>query len=327
VQTAAAGSTNDVATNLENLHKKVMGGAAAQADTLGGKFASLKAHMENLAESAGQKVGPIMAAVGPVMLGMGSIISSNLIPNLAKGVVSVVGWAASTVASAATAAAGWVADMAVMVASSIASAAAMIVPFLPLIATVAAIGVAAYLLYRNWDTVWGFIKQIAADAWRWITDHIQWIALAFGPLGIAADLLLTHWHGIWDGIQSAVQAVWDFLKRAFDDIVGIFRTAIDTITHLPGIGLLKDVLGGGASVLHTLHIPGFAAGGVVPGAAGVPMLAVVHGGETVTPAGRTGMSFGDVIIHINNPDPTATAVAVRDELVRLGRSNGTTPGL
>jgi hypothetical protein len=39
-------------------------------------------------------------------------------------------------------------------------------------------------------------------------------------------------------------------------------------------------------------IPGFASGGVVPGSAGSPMLAMVHGGETITPAGGGGGGGG-----------------------------------
>ncbi len=44
----------------------------------------------------------------------------------------------------------------------------------------------------------------------------------------------------------------------------------------------------GAGILGKLHVPGFAEGGLVPGALGSPMLAMVHGGETVIPAGRIG---------------------------------------
>lgn len=45
-------------------------------------------------------------------------------------------------------------------------------------------------------------------------------------------------------------------------------------------------------------IPGFALGGVVPGPIGAPTLAVVHGGETITPPGQAG---DGVTIVLNNP--------------------------
>jgi len=223
-QTAANTSTDDVAKNLENLHKKVMGGAAAQADTLGGKINSLKAHMENLAEAAGKKVGPALAVAGPIMAGLGPILTSNLIPNLAKSVVSEEGWAASTVGSAVTAAAGWVASMAAMVASSIASAAAMIAPFLPLILTVAAIGIAAWELYQHWDEVWGFIKGVVVGVFNWLKDNWPLVlAILTGPIGLAVLAIVDH----WDKIKNGFTAVKDWIADRVGDIVGFF-------TGLPG---------------------------------------------------------------------------------------------
>jgi hypothetical protein len=223
-QTAMNTSTDDVAKNLENLHKKVMGGAAAQADTLGGKFAFLKAHMENMAEAAGQKVGPALAVAGPLLMGMGAMLESNLIPNLAKGVVGAVGWAASMVASVASAAAAWIADMAVMVASAIASAAAMIVPFLPLILTIGAIGIAAYELYQHWDEVWGFIKGIVVGVFNWLKDNWPLVlAILTGPIGLAVLAIVDH----WDTIKAGFSAVKDWISDRIDDIVGFF-------TGLPG---------------------------------------------------------------------------------------------
>lgn len=71
---------------------------------------------------------------------------------------------------------------------------------------------------------------------------------------------------------------------------------------------------------------GFADGGVVPGPIGAAQWAVVHGGETVTPPGQ---SSGQVIINIygNGRDDQELALVIRDELVRMGKSNGSSPGL
>ena len=42
----------------------------------------------------------------------------------------------------------------------------------------------------------------------------------------------------------------------------------------------------GGRYAYSSNLPGFASGGVVPGPLGAPQLAVVHGGETIIPAGR-----------------------------------------
>jgi hypothetical protein len=71
------------------------------------------------------------------------------------------------------------------------------------------------------------------------------------------------------------------------------KAAIDALTRSirEANALIKSFNAGtlGANVrrdLGKLGIPGFASGGVVPGPIGAPMLAVVHGGETITPPGN-----------------------------------------
>ncbi|HEV7536760.1 MAG TPA: hypothetical protein VGP90_14060, partial [Acidimicrobiia bacterium] len=272
-QTAAAGSTDNVAVNLENLHKKVMGEAVAQSDTFGGHLASLKAHMENLAEAAGQKVGPALAIAGPIMAGLGPILTGGLIPALASGVVSAAEWAASMIASAVAAAASWVASMAVMVASAIASAAAMIAPFLPLILTIAAIGVAAYELYQHWDQVWGFIKGIIEGVWNWIKDH--WpllLAILTGPIGLAVGQIIGHWDTIVsfvEGIPGKLAAVgskmwsWivDGLRAALNTMIELWNSVDLKVpkVHIPG----TNVDFGGFDLIP--DFPKLATGGIVTG--------------------------------------------------------------
>ncbi len=53
--------------------------------------------------------------------------------------------------------------------------------------------------------------------------------------------------------------------------------------HLAGVSAFDVIKAGGVG-----NIGSFASGGIVPGPIGQAQLAVVHGGETITPAGRTG---------------------------------------
>jgi TP901 family phage tail tape measure protein len=218
---------------------------------------------------------------------------------LVESAVSAAVWSASILAASAAAVAGWLVDMAVMVASSIASAAAIILPFLPLIVTIGAIGIAAYELYTHWDQVWGFIKQIASDVWDFLKGVFD--ALVQGGLWVIkteVQGLETVWSAVWSGIQSAVSGVWGFLKGIFDDIVqgglwvvkteiqgfetvwntvwngiqstvsavwsvisGIFGSISGAISGVMGaIGSIASAASGVGSVLGALHIPGFAGG-------------------------------------------------------------------
>lgn len=327
-QGSMAGATDSVATNLDKLQGKVMGSAQAQSDTLAGKFASLKAHMENMAEAVGQKVGPALTIAGPLIMGMGSMLESNLIPNLAKGVVSAVTWSASMVASAATAAAGWVADMAVMVASSIASAAAMIAPFLPLIVTIGAIGIAAYELYTHWDTVWGFIKGIIEGVWNWIKDH--WpllLEILTGPVGIAVGQIIGHWDtivsfvkGIPGKLAGVGEQMWgwivDSLRAALNTMIDLWNSVDLKVpkVHIPG----TDVDFGGFDLIP--DFPKLATGGLVTGGG----LAWLHPAEVIVPAAAAGAQGpggftwnGDLIAQTN-----ASAADIADELVWAMKTAG-----
>lgn len=102
--------------------------------------------------------------------------------------------------------------------------------------------------------------------------------------------------GIVAGIRAAVTSIpaWAKLGEEIGKVaIPIF---IQTGAGI-GAGLINGIMD--ALDLHAyrvgvtppLHPPGYASGGIVPGALGSPQLAVVHGGETITPAGGGG-GFG-----------------------------------
>jgi hypothetical protein len=67
-------------------------------------------------------------------------------------------------------------------------------------------------------------------------------------------------------------------------------------------------------------LPKFAKGGVVPGPTGAARLAIVHGGENITPPG----AGGTINLTVNGApgqDVRTLAMLVRDELLKLKRRN------
>lgn len=65
--------------------------------------------------------------------------------------------------------------------------------------------------------------------------------------------------------------------------------------YLPG----QNIDPGNVEALKRAGVPGFAAGGIVPGPTGAPMLAVVHGGEEFSGVGRSlgGSTTINVSVH------------------------------
>lgn len=86
--------------------------------------------------------------------------------------------------------------------------------------------------------------------------------------------------GIFDGLVSAAGSM-------FDSIIDGIKTAITNFVNGLTGGASGALSGIGSALSGVGSILGFADGGVVPGNIGAPTLAVVHGGETVTPAGQT----------------------------------------
>jgi hypothetical protein len=85
-------------------------------------------------------------------------------------------------------------------------------------------------------------------------------------------------------IQRALEAdaqVFIDLADSIGRTLGPLGDFLSMLSRIPGrIHIEMPDLSG-------LRVPGFAAGGVVPGATGAAQLALVHGGETITPAGAT----------------------------------------
>ncbi|MGZ4554794.1 MAG: hypothetical protein ACXVXZ_03420, partial [Mycobacteriaceae bacterium] len=218
------------------------------------------------------------------IMGVGAIMESGLIPALGKGAVAMAKMGARAIV--------WGAEM-------LASGFEAMLPFLPFIAVVAAVGVAAYLLYKNWDTVWAGIKSVTSIAFNWIKSHLDLIiTVGLGPLGLAIVFLKDHWSQIWSTIQSVTSGAWNFLSVVFNAIKnvgiagvmweiqgfqtvwgGVWGTVQSVVSGAWGVisGIINNIesaIGGVASTIgsalksipglssigHALHIPGFASG-------------------------------------------------------------------
>ena len=370
VQNAAKGSTSGLSYEQQVL-AKIHGTAAAQADTFGGRIAAMKTHLLDVASTIGGKFGPAITTAGPLIMGVGAILESNLIPQVLTIGGEIVGTAAMWVSSWLSMAAGTVSAM---IGIDISTGGLLLI--------LAGLIAAVVLVWKNWDTIWGFIKDVVTSAFNWIKDHLAYISLLFGPIGLVIYEFAHHWQAVWQGIRdvaqwawdalgpifhfigdtlttvvggaisvlaavwtvtwgvikSVVSGAWEFLKPIFNSIGGIIdwvvhtelaalqsalgvlyavwtviwggiRSVIEAVwkavqpiidavkTGVNDIGgALKSIAGAGGAVAHFL---GFQAGGTVPGPVGAPMLAVVHGGEHISPVGSPGTAGGRGDIYVN----------------------------
>jgi hypothetical protein len=117
-------------------------------------------------------------------------------------------------------------------------------------------------------------------------------------------------------VAGALRIVFGLVGNVIDAI----RTAIDALGHL---GDVAQQIGQAAlpdnvrQMLHDQGVQGYATGGVVPGEIGAAQLAIVHGGETVTPPGQGG-GQGFTIQGVSREE--IEAIADRSLYVKLQRA-------
>jgi hypothetical protein len=318
----------------------VYGGSADISGTVAGKMAIAREQFKNVAETL---VGALLPAITSILAPIASLaeffgrhttvtkilvgVLITLVPILyAVSAATKIVAAAQAIATAttwlfvgsATKAAAvtriWAAVQWLLNAALIAN------PIGIIIVAVAALAVAIVVAYRRSET----FRAVVSAAIDFVRRHWQLLLLAFGVLPFL--------------IVKAIRSFGTFRSiavAAFNAVIGPIRTVVGAISMLLGwINSAISAVGRLASAIRSIprppditpgfNIPGFQSGGVVPGPIGQPQLAVVHGGERITPAGRA--SSAGAVNNFYFPrylgDRRALVTELRQALDELRRANG-----
>lgn len=184
------------------------------------------------------KVAAVAAAIGPVLVIGGKIVSAIGAITSAVGVVipalGTIGGAIATVGGAAVAALpGIIAFMA---------------PFLPFIAIAAAVVAAGVLIYKNWDKIkefagkvgaavkekWDGIKAKTTEVWNGVKEKINGVMSGItSNVGERLNRIRSAFNENGGGIKGAVSAGWQAIKE-------YYRAGFDVINSLTG-GKLGEI--------------------------------------------------------------------------------------
>ena len=209
-QTTAGKAAHGQTDALNTLGAKLKGQASASADTFGGRIAAVRAHLEDLASNIGQKYGPAITGVGTAMAGVGGAITA------AQGIMKTFAGAQKDVQVAAEGITA--AQDAEAVSSWLALG-----PILLIIAAIAALVAIAFVIYKNWNTIWKAMKAVVVDAWNWIKAN--WpllLAIILGPIALAALEIAKHWKEILAGVQ----AVWHWLAAVWGQVYSFITAPV-----------------------------------------------------------------------------------------------------
>ncbi len=139
----------------------------------------------------------------------------------------------------------------------------VIIAIVALVAIIVLIATKTRWFQNIWGAAWGWVKQAAVNVWDWLKALPGRIGNVFA--------------GIGRFISAPFRAAFNFIADAWNNTVG--RLSWSVPGWVPGIG---------GNTISAPRLPTFHTGGVVPGAPGTEMLAMLQAGERVTPAGRSG---------------------------------------
>jgi hypothetical protein len=329
------GITTDKTTHLTKDHKTatqaladvVKGQAAASTDTFTGHLKALGTTLEDHVALFGEKYGPALQGVGGAMAGLGAVTKTT------KAVMDVFSGGQKAAAAATDA----------VSASEDAAAVSEGLALWPILLIVAAIGVLiaiAYVLYRNWGTIWDGIKIAVKAVWDFIARY--WpllLAIILGPIGIAIDLVIKNWQRIKDAVLDVITWIrthWPVLLailtgpfglavleivRHWDDLVGFFTSLPGKIAGIAAgmwhgisdafkdtINFLIDIWNKLHFTLPKINLGPFHVGGETIGVPHIPHLAQ---GGLITQTGLVLAHAGEAITPIDKV-PRGPAVVIQN---------------
>ena len=175
-------------------------------------------------------------------------------------------------------------------------------PVALVVAAIAAVGIAIYLLRDKFVEVFRWIEK----NWPLLVDII------FGPFGVVATQIYQNWDAIlrfFKGLPGQIAAifvdVWHGIYTAFKDVINAVIDVWNMLHFtLPKVDVLGVHIGGESIGVPT--IPHLAQGGLITQTG----LVYAHAGEAITPAGAT----PGPAVHIDNA--TFTDQADLDMLFR-----------
>jgi hypothetical protein len=206
---------------LRELQTEFGGSAEAAGKTFAGQLAILKTKLGNVQEMIGQKLLPVLSGFFDMLSNyLSKPETQAMLENLAKGIANFAIMVIENIPRVIQMFKDlftWLQDnqgIVVGVLAALGTAIAVfawttMAPLLPIIAVMALIGLAAYLLYEAWTNNWGGIQEKMAALWVWLQPILQnlwnWLSINI-PLAIQA--MSNFWTTV---LLPAIMSVWNWL--------------------------------------------------------------------------------------------------------------------
>lgn len=227
--------------NLAIMQKTFAGAAEAYGNSSAGAQERFRVALENLQESFGQHLLPVLQVVINALTGFLGLIDGHekLVGILVTGIIALAAgiWVVTTAIRA------WAAVQAIINVLMSAN------PIGVIIVGLAALVVAILLVVRHWDIV----KAKLQNVWDWISDNWPLIlAILTGPFGLAVWAII-HF---MDDIKNAITGAWEAIKGAATTLGNKIKDGvIQGATGVVGwvTGKISDIISGIAGFFQSVY--------------------------------------------------------------------------
>jgi len=183
------------------------------------------------------------------------------------------------------------------------------------------IGAAMAGISAAWSAIWHGLATLFSDLWGQVTGAIS--TGIDGVVGFFTDLPGRVLGAVGDIVGKMRQLGEDIIDAIVKGIKAAPSALVKAIESLiPGGGIV------GGAIKKVGGLFGFDTGGVVPGPTGAPVLALVHGGETILPTHRSGFAVGGPAVTTSSSpvylDGRQVTEVVHRHLLDYKQRNGTT---
>lgn len=186
--------------------------AALKANTLPVEMKTMKATMDDLFTTIGQKLIPILQKMGAELLKVVNFLTHHKDVAIALGIVLAGIFVAML--------AGWVINTIAAMSFWAAATGGIII-------LVAAIGIGIAWIVSHWSAIWKECHRIIEEVWTWIKEHWKLLLdILLGPIGFAVGFIISHFKQIKAIVMDVVDWIKSHWKLLLEIITGPIGFAI-----------------------------------------------------------------------------------------------------
>lgn len=144
-------------------------------------------------------------------------------------------------------------------AAGIAAAIPWLIAFAPVIAIIAAVAAAAWLIVSNWTVITEFMSKLWQGVQNFIGGFINWIkgnwplllAIITGPIGLAVLFIMRNWDAIKQGAADMIGGLVSFFGGLPGRVMGAIG-GFGSLLYNSGRDLINGLINGAGSLLNNI---------------------------------------------------------------------------